>query len=96
MEPAEGWPSTWRWIAGTEEATLLEDQLYREMLVGHPLHRLAPIAIARCDGSDDVLFKASDDRVAEVHLTWGERHPDYPTTVFRTTLNDWATAQVEE
>lgn len=90
------WPSMWRGVANSEEAVLLTDQLYREMLFGHPLHRLTPIAIARCDSSDSALFRTSDARFAEVHLTWGERTPGYPTTTFYASVNDWADAQVEE
>ncbi|HWU14513.1 MAG TPA: hypothetical protein VN157_10940 [Caulobacter sp.] len=95
-EPVSGWPPQWRGINGTDEAVVLNDELYREMLFGHPLHRLAPVALARRDDSDDVLFLASDGRVAQAHLTWAEREPSWPTVVFHATLDDWATAQIEE
>ncbi|HWW27055.1 MAG TPA: hypothetical protein VNZ85_14285 [Caulobacter sp.] len=95
-EPDFGWPSQWRGIADTDEAVLLNDELYREMLFGHPLHRLAPAALARRDDRDDVLFLASDGRVAQVHLAWAAREPDWPAVVFHATLDDWAAAQIEE
>ncbi|KQZ21940.1 hypothetical protein [Caulobacter sp. Root1472] len=96
LQPDSGWPSQWRDIADTDEAVFLTDELYREMLFGHSLHHLAPVALARRNDNDDVIFLASDGRIAQVHLTWAEREPGWPIVVFHSTLDDWAVAQIEE
>ena len=50
---AEG--SEWCAIEGSE-ATTLEDELRREMPVGHALHGREVYAVARRDDRDDVAF----------------------------------------
>ncbi|TCN44361.1 hypothetical protein EV644_101504 [Kribbella orskensis] len=42
----------------------------KEIAPGHELHGLAPSAVAKCEGCDDVVFRASDDTFAIVHLAW--------------------------
>jgi hypothetical protein len=65
---------------GPEFATTFELVLTREVGPGHPLHGISVAAIAKRDGTDDVLFKLLDgsERVAVVHLTWTQSPPETP------------------
>lgn len=64
-------------------ARSLEEELQRELAPGHRLHGREPVAIAKRERTDDVLFAlAGTDEVAVVHLTWIGR-PDtspWPST----------------
>ncbi|MCO6043129.1 hypothetical protein NG895_04360 [Aeoliella sp. ICT_H6.2] len=58
-----------------------EDELRRELCVGHVLHGLDAIVVARRHDMDDFLFELSDGRFANVHLTWSsESNPAWPST----------------
>lgn len=48
----------------------LSRQLARELAPGHRMHGRKWHAVARCDGSDDVLFVSETGEIADVHMTW--------------------------
>ena len=54
----------------------------REVAPGHVLHGIALNAVAKCDGCDDVVFRALDGRFAIVDLTWTLKpeRPPWPQT----------------
>ena len=64
----------------------LEDELYREVADGHPLHCIRVKGVAR--RGDDILYRILDERneftkddtayYAGVHLTWVANAPDRP------------------
>jgi hypothetical protein len=60
-----------------EHGQTFESEAYAEVAPGHELQGLALRAVARCQGCDDVVFHASDDTFAIVHLTWA-RKPEAP------------------
>lgn len=64
-------------------------ELQNEVPIGHILHGVPTMAIARRGDCDDFLFKLNDDsgRYAIVHLTWRkEVNPAWPATEM---LDDW-------
>jgi hypothetical protein len=65
-----------------EYARAFEREAEKEIGPGHELHGLALSALAKCEGCDDVVFRASDDTFAIVHLTWTLRPgtPPWPQT----------------
>jgi hypothetical protein len=65
-----------------EHAHNFENEAHAEMAPGHELHGLALRAVAKCAGCDDVVFRASDDTFAIVHLTWAKKPetPPWPLT----------------
>jgi len=83
----------WRRVEGYE-ASLLEQTLRRELNETHVLHGLSMRALARFDGSDDVLFAIEDGtgRVASVHLTWTQGLPEpppWPMTTVHSSFESW-------
>ena len=60
-----------------EAARALEREAATEIAAGHELHGLALTTLAKCEGCDSVVFRASDDTFAIVHLTW-IRKPETP------------------
>jgi hypothetical protein len=60
-----------------EHGRSFESEVRAEVASGHELHGLDLRAIAKCGGCDDVVFRASDDTFAIVHLTWA-RMPETP------------------
>jgi hypothetical protein len=65
------------------QAEAFEREARIEITPGHELHGLDLRAIARCSGCDDVVFGASDDTFAIVHLVWTTKPdtPPWPRTV---------------
>jgi hypothetical protein len=60
-----------------EQARALEREATTEIAAGHELYGLGLTAVAKCAGCDSVVFRASDDTFAIVHLSW-TRKPDTP------------------
>ena len=60
-----------------ESAQTFEQEAATEIAAGHELHGLALAAVAKCDGCDSVVFRASDGTFAIVHLSW-IRNPEAP------------------
>jgi hypothetical protein len=61
------------WVAA-ESPNGLEVQLKRELSKNHVLQNLEWTVIARRYDQDDILLQIKDEsRVAEVHLTWGNK-----------------------
>jgi hypothetical protein len=64
--------------------SVLESELLAEVSPGHPLFGARVIAIARCEGCDEVLFSVEADpaRFVRVHLTWrgGPESAPWPRT----------------
>jgi hypothetical protein len=60
-----------------EHARALEREAATEIAAGHELHGLGLTAVAKCEGCDSVVFRASDDTFAIVHLSW-IRKPETP------------------
>ncbi len=83
------------WMAVTPEAArYLEKELERELSLGHALHGIRAVAIARRPDRDEVLFQlpGSQPRYAEVHLTYQvESSPDWPRTRIFESLTAWST-----
>jgi len=72
-----------------EPTAFIEDELRREMAVGHVLYGRAFTAVARRSGNDDVAFLVDGSRLCIVHLTWAvETRPEWPWTVFVETLEE--------
>ena len=72
------------------------NELRRETGVGHPLHGVPILVLARRRDRDDFLFAIEDGsrRVAKVHLTWA-RHPEkppWPQTVIFADIATWSEA----
>jgi len=81
----------WSLRGDTAIARALEDQLHEELPRGHILDGLSPVAIARRQDNDDVMFDLSDGRFAIVHLTWSDDpapDPAWPATTVYATWND--------
>lgn len=76
-------PPQWTWVPVDERAPL-ETELQAEVAEGHPLFGEHVIAIARCEGCDEVIFSVETDpvRFVSVHLTWGgaPERPPWPWT----------------
>jgi hypothetical protein len=66
----------------SEYAVTLENEAYAEVAAGHELHGLELRAVAKCEGCDDVVFRASDNTFAIVQVTWARRPeaPPWPLT----------------
>jgi len=60
-----------------EGGRAFEREVAIEIARGHELHGLALTAVAKCEGCDSVVFRASDGTFAIVHLTW-TRKPETP------------------
>ncbi len=52
-----------------EQALAFEREAEKEIAPGHELHGIALSALAKCQGCDDAVFRASDGTFAIVHLT---------------------------
>jgi hypothetical protein len=67
-----------------EKRSVFESELLAEVSPGHPLFGARVIAIARCEGCDEVVFSVETDpaRFVRVHLTWrrGADSPPWPLT----------------
>lgn len=76
---------------GRLRAIGLDRQLRRECLQGHFLAGGTWTAIARSRNDDDVLYAASDGRIASVHLTWQQpSSPSFPSFGFFESVADFA------
>jgi hypothetical protein len=53
-----------------ENASALENEAQHEIGRGHSLKGLRLNALAKCEACDNVVFQASDETWAVVHLTW--------------------------
>jgi hypothetical protein len=85
------WPPEWQQVVDRAEQAELAAELGRETSLGHDLHGLTVRAIARNQGSDDVLFFLPDDRVADVHLTWSHETGTFlPATKIYDDLDSWS------
>lgn len=88
------------WYALTDDrqqSAAMEQELARELPEGHELSGLPMAALARRDGSDDVLFQITDGsgRVAMIHLTWTSQPPEqlpWPGSTVYASLEAWAEA----
>jgi hypothetical protein len=59
---------------------MFEQEAATEIAPGHELHGLALEAVAKCEACDSVVFRASDDTFAIVHLSWMRKRlvPPWP------------------
>ena len=78
-------PSDFRqpWLQVDGDATrAFEDEAATEIASGHELHGLTLTAIAKCEGCDSVVYRASDGTFAIVHLSWTRKSetPPWPRT----------------
>lgn len=69
-------PEPWLRLGG-DTAGDVEDEAATEIAAGHQSHGLALTAVARCEGSDSVVLRASDGTFAMIHLSW-TRKPETP------------------
>jgi hypothetical protein len=72
----------------------MEQELRRELSVGHPLYGLPVRTVGRRQDCDDVLFTVEDGtgRVAVVHLTWTHSPPEkppWPDTALYPSIENW-------
>lgn len=76
-------PAQWTQVA-VESRAVLEAELRTEVAEGHPLFGARVIAIARCEGCDEVVFSVETDpaRFVSAHLTWrgAQEQPPWPLT----------------
>jgi hypothetical protein len=84
------------WVIA-ESPNGLEAQLKSELSKNHVLKNLEWTVIARRYDQDDILLQIKgESRVAEVHLTWGNKpdiHPEFPGTVFYSSFEEWLKIQ---
>ena len=64
------------------QAQAFEREAEQEIAPDHDLHGLGLSAVAKCEGCDDVVIRASDETFAMVHLTWSRKpeSPPWPRT----------------
>lgn len=67
---------------GPDHAAAFEKEAKAEIAPGHELDGIVLRAVAKCEGCDAVVFRASDDTFAIVRLTWAGRSeaPPRPRT----------------
>jgi hypothetical protein len=84
------------WVAA-ESSNWLEAQLKSELSKNHVLQNLEWTVIARRYDQDDILLQIKDEsRVAEIHLTWGNKsdiHSQFSGTVFYSSFEEWLKTQ---
>lgn len=85
-------PEPWSRLEG-EAARAFEQEAATEIAAGHELHGLALAAIAKCEGCDSVVFRASDDTFAMAHLSW-TRKPEAPPWPATTRLGGFIAVEV--
>jgi len=71
----------WR-RAEDDSVGTFEDEAAAEIADGHELYGLALTAIAKCEGCDSVVYRASDGTFAIVLLSWTHQRetPPWPRT----------------
>jgi hypothetical protein len=70
----EEWLLPWYRIEGEALRSALEQELERELTKSNPLWTSSPRTIlARRNDQDDVLVIFDNGKIAEVHLTWGQK-----------------------
>lgn len=93
------WPSGWQPLDDAAARGFVAE-LEREVARGHALYGVPLRAVARLDGSDDVLFAVEDGsgRFAEVHLTWcsGRDRPPWPMATLFDGWEAWSAAAEAE
>jgi hypothetical protein len=79
-----------QWVGGATQIKI-------ELSKNHVLQNLEWTVIARRYDQGDILLQIEDEsRVAEVHLIWGNKpdtHPQFPSTVFYSSLKEWLKTQ---
>jgi hypothetical protein len=85
------WLDPWIPVEGEERRRALDAELRRELTPGHALFDQPATAIGGRTDRDDVLFATSDDRLAEVHLTWSGRaeNAPLPTATVYISATEW-------
>lgn len=82
------------WVTVSPEAARsLEDELARELSLGHALYGMRVAAIARRTDRDDVLFELRDSppKCAVVHLTYQpESSPEWPIARIFESIDAWS------
>ena len=97
MSGTYDWDGDWNAVEGLSERASLEAELKRELCPAHVLYDHAATALGRRWRRDDVLFRLSDGRVAQVHLTWRpETNPDWPATEVYPSFEAWKAVPVED
>lgn len=76
LVPPSGFREPWRRLEGNT-ARAFEVEATSEIAAAHELHGLALTAIAKCEGCDSVVYRASDGTFAIAHLSW-TRKPETP------------------
>jgi hypothetical protein len=61
-----------------DNAHACEREAAKEIAQGHELHGVGLTALAKCEGCDGVVFRASDDTFAIVRLTWAAKPETRP------------------
>lgn len=90
-----------QWLEPWEPASPgLEAELQKEVGPSHQLFERQAISVGRRVDCDDVLFflPGFPSPLAVVHLTWSgkrEENPEWPQTIFYSSLNDWVETCME-
>lgn len=87
------WLEPWDPIDDRDTQAALERQLRIELSQRHILYGETVRLIARRSDTDDALFALTNERVAEVHMTWRrgpEEDPRWPATAIFALLDEWA------
>jgi hypothetical protein len=91
------WDGDWYGIESATEREWAASELQRELCPEHILFGLEASAIGRRWRRDDLLFRLSDGRLAQVHLTRrSETNPEWPDTQVYATFEDWQAVPVED
>jgi len=97
MSAEADWDGDWYAITSEAERRELDEELRREVCPGHPLHSIDSSAVGRRCRRDDVLFRLSDGRYAQVHLTRRkEASPDWPSTDIYDSFDAWKSVPVND
>lgn len=95
MQNEVPWDGDWYGIESASEREWAESELKSELCREHLLFGLQASAIARRWRRDDLLFRLSDGRIAQVHLTRRqESDPRWPDTEIYETIEAWRAVPV--
>jgi len=83
------WDGDWEPVT-SNDAVWAENELGRELAPGHILFGKTWVALGRRPKRDDFLFRLSDGRFAQIHLTrHAEADPRWPVAEIFDNFEDW-------
>ena len=97
MKQQPAWDGDWYGIESAAEREWAEVELRQEICPVHVLFGLEASAVGRRWRRDDILFRLSGGRFAQVHLTNRyEINPMWPDTQIYASFEDWQSVPVED